>query len=271
METEQAQFIRMMVHELKAPVAATQMLADALLCRESVADTPVGAVVARISRRMGSLTELITDLLDLARAKSDGPLGEAELMDLRAETERGCMQYCEQAEQKGLALRVDLPSNPVHARFDVQGYRLVLSNLVSNAVKYTPSGSVTVSLQQQDDSAVLAVTDTGMGIPDADVPRLFGEFFRASNARASGIEGSGVGLAGAKSLVERHGGRLTLETRENEGSTFTVFLPCSSNPPGMSAFPRSPEADRSLAFDNEPVAPSPVYDPMCSRRGSSAA
>ncbi len=224
MEKDNAQFIRVMVHELKAPVSVAKMLSDALLINEAVADTPVAAIVAKISRRMGRLTELIADLLDLARVKSGDPLGEVGMMDLRGETAQGCEQYRDQAEHKGLALRVALPSDPIHAHFDSQGYRLVLSNLVSNAVKYTSTGSVTVSLQQRDGWAALAVTDTGMGIPAADVPRLFGDFFRASNAKASGIEGSGVGLAGAKSLIERFGGEITLKTRENEGSAFTVRL-----------------------------------------------
>jgi signal transduction histidine kinase len=218
----------MMVHELKAPVAAAKMLTDALLYHEAVADTPAAAVVARISRRMGRLTELITDLVELARVKSGDPLGEVGMIDVRAETEHGCERYRDQAKQKGLALRVDLPDDPIHARFDLLGYRLVLSNLISNAVKYTPAGSITVSLRQQDGWAVLEVTDTGMGIPEADVPRLFNEFFRASNAKASEIEGSGVGLAGAKSLVERFGGALAFETREKRGSTFTVWLPLPS-------------------------------------------
>ncbi|MCP4246613.1 MAG: HAMP domain-containing histidine kinase [bacterium] len=231
LEKQKVQFMRMMVHELKAPVAGAKMLVDALLFNDAVSDSPVAPMLEKVSRRMGRMTELINDLLELARVKSGDPLGEVGTIDLRAETELGCEPYRDPAEHKGLALRVDLPSEPVHARLDSQGYRLVLSNLVSNAIKYTPAGSVTVSLRQQDGWAVLEVTDTGMGSPEADVPKLFGEFFRASNAKASRIEGSGVGLAGAKSLVARFGGELALQTRENEGSTFTVRLPAKRPAP----------------------------------------
>jgi signal transduction histidine kinase len=223
-ENAKAHFIRMMVHELKAPVAAVKMLADALLYNEAVADTSAAAVVTRMSQRLGRLTELINDLLDLAWVKSGDPLGGIGMTDLRAETERGCAQYRDQAEQKGLTLHVDLPRDPIHACFDSLGYRLVISNLISNAVKYTQTGSITVSLEEQGGWVELTVADTGIGIPEADVPRLFTEFFRASNAKASEIEGSGVGLAGVKSLVERFGGELAFETRENEGSTFKVWL-----------------------------------------------
>ena len=102
---------------------------------------------------------------------------------------------------------------------------MVLSNLVSNAVKYTEKGSVEISLERHGPWAVFAVRDTGMGVPQADVPRLFREFFRASNAKRSRVPGSGVGLAGVKRIVERFGGELTLESCENQGSTFTVNVP----------------------------------------------
>jgi signal transduction histidine kinase len=82
-----------------------------------------------------------------------------------------------------------------------------------------------VVLRTEGRWAVLEVADTGIGIPEKDLPKLFTEFFRASNARASDIDGSGVGLAGAKTLVERFGGEFSLRTQENEGSTFTIRLP----------------------------------------------
>ena len=110
-------------------------------------------------------------------------------------------------------------------RFDAQGYRLVVSNLVSNAVKYTPEGDVRVTLKRDGAWAVLEVSDTGIGIPEKEVPKLFGEFFRAGNAERKGIQGSGVGLAAAKQMVERFDGQMALQTRENAGSTFTVRLP----------------------------------------------
>ena len=110
-------------------------------------------------------------------------------------------------------------------RFDTRGLQMVVSNLVSNGVKYTAAGCVTVTLCVEEEWARLAVRDTGMGIPAKDLPKLFQEFFRASNARQSKIGGSGVGLAGVKSLVERFGGQLALESQENVGSTFTLRLP----------------------------------------------
>jgi signal transduction histidine kinase len=113
----------------------------------------------------------------------------------------------------------------VLVRIDLQAFRLVLSNLVSNAVKYTPAGSVQASLWQEQAWAVLELEDTGMDIPQADIPNLFTEFFRALFARRSQIMGTGVGLAGVKDLVERFKGEMELASEENKGSVFTVRLP----------------------------------------------
>ena len=107
----------------------------------------------------------------------------------------------------------------------VRDTTLVLSNLLSNAIKYTAEGSVRVSVQEESGWAVLKVKDSGIGIPKEDVPKLFKEFFRASNARQQQIQGSGVGLSGVKRIIERFGGNITLETKENAGSTFAVRLP----------------------------------------------
>jgi signal transduction histidine kinase len=147
------------------------------------------------------------------------------VVNLVEEVDKCCRRHEEQAKQKGLAFDVTLPETPVPVRIDSQACRLVLSNLVSNGLKYTPAGSVHVSLCGEAPWAVLAVRDTGIGIPEKDIPKLFREFFRASNAKTSNIRGSGVGLAGVKDIVERFGGELALESVENEGSTFTIRLP----------------------------------------------
>jgi signal transduction histidine kinase len=243
LDKQKAQFMRVMIHELKSPVAAAKMMADALQYDDDVAHSPAGAITAKISRRMEQLMTLIRDLLDLARVKGGQPLSDVAVMDLAAETAAACEPYRQPAADKGLAFAVDLPAAPLPARLDVQGYRLVLSNLVSNAVKYTAAGRVSIRVASDGPWATVEVSDTGMGIPAADIPRLFGEFFRATNARQSDIEGSGVGLAGVKSLVERFGGELAVTSRENEGSTFTVRLPLhdaagdGSPPPTVQAHP----------------------------------
>jgi len=228
LEKDKAQFMRIMAHELKSPVAAARMLSGALGTQHAE-DSQVADISGRIGARMDQLMELIQDLLDLAKVKSGDPLGEIATVDLAAETRGVCDQYREPAEAKGLALDVQLPESPVPVRIDAKGYQLVVSNLVSNGVKYTPEGTVTVTLAREDEWAVLSVTDSGIGIPADDVPRLFREFFRASNAKKQRLPGSGVGLSGAKHIVERFGGRMELTSVENEGSTFTARLPLAAD------------------------------------------
>jgi len=224
LKQEKAKFMRIMVHELKSPVATAKTMADAV--QFQLKDSPkVAALVARIGKRMDDLLALVEDTLDLSRVKAGDPLGDIVEIDLVDEIRSGCEIYLEQARAKGLSMSLDLPDDEVQVRFDLKGLRLVLSNLVSNAVKYTREGSVTVALRTEDDWAVVDVTDSGIGIPEDDIPKLFSEFFRASNARASDIKGTGVGLAGVKELVERFGGRLELASKENQGSTFTARLP----------------------------------------------
>ena len=110
----------------------------------------------------------------------------------------------------------------------------MLSNLVSNAVKYTPAGRIEISLRQESTWAVLEVRDTGIGIPAGELDQLFSEFFRASNARRSQVPGTGLGLAGVRALVKHLGGELALQSRENEGSRFTVRLPLQRPRPPLS-------------------------------------
>ncbi|MBN1436378.1 MAG: GAF domain-containing sensor histidine kinase [Sedimentisphaerales bacterium] len=221
LEREKAKFMRVLVHELKSPVSAAKMMTDTY--REYLNDHPrVEELATKIGGRMDQLVDLIKDILEFSRVQSGEPLGEISEMDLAAQTREVHQQYKEQADAKGLDLIMKIPAEAVPIRFDLQGCRLVLSNLLSNAIKYTADGSVTVSVQRQGQWVVLRVVDTGIGIPEADIPKMFGEFFRASNARQAKIQGSGVGLAGVKNLVQRFGGQMELHSKENEGSVFTV-------------------------------------------------
>ena len=224
LEKEKAKFMRVMVHELKSPVSAAKMMTYAL---GEVSEEPdnVKKYTDKISARMDQMTQMIGDMLELARVKAGDPLGEISVLNLTAETVAACEPYVDQAQAKELMLDITLPSEELNVRFDSQGYALVVSNLLSNAIKYSNHGTVKLTLSSDDQWAILEVVDNGIGIPKADIPKLFTEFFRASNAKRNRIPGTGVGLAGAKHIVERFAGTFELQSVENEGSTFTVRLP----------------------------------------------
>jgi signal transduction histidine kinase len=129
------------------------------------------------------------------------------------------------AEDKGISLRVDLPEQRIVVDGDADRLRQVVGNLVSNALRHTPSGgSVTLFARGGDGPARIAVSDTGQGIPPEDLPHLFDRFYRGDAARDRASGGSGLGLAIARALVEAHGGRIEVESTVGEGTTFTVIL-----------------------------------------------
>ncbi len=230
LDQEKAEFMKIMVHELKSPVSASKMMIDVLEMDRS-GDPDILAITSKIGSRMSQLLDLIKDILELSRVKSGSPLGDVSVLDVANETINVCNLYRDQAENKKLIMNVELPEQPVPVRFDSKGLNLIISNLVSNAVKYTQEGSVTVTLQRSDPWALFTVADTGMGIPEDEIPKLFREFYRASNAKKNRILGTGVGLSSVKQIVERFGGELELQSRENEGSVFTVRLPLHTEQP----------------------------------------
>jgi signal transduction histidine kinase len=224
LQKEWAEKMRVLVHELRAPVAASKTLVTTIQYLNPE-DPEVQFMLSRIDKRMDQLLNLVDDIVHLSCVKTGDPLGEPVEFDLVAVSRSVCEPYLEEASAKGLAMRLDLPESPVQVCMAEQAYRLILSNLASNAVKYTPDGSVRVILRREEAWVVLQVKDSGIGIPPDEISRLFTEFFRASNARRGRYPGTGLGLAGVKALVERCGGEVEVASEEKAGSSFTVRLP----------------------------------------------
>jgi signal transduction histidine kinase len=229
LKREKAKFMRVLVHELKSPATGAKSLVSAHRFVHGN-DPKTAEVLDRIDARMGQLIDMIEDILHLSRIQEGEPMGEVTTLDAGTRTREVAQRYSDEARAKGLELALDIAEG-IPIRFDVQGWDMVVSNLVSNAVKYTAAGSVRVSVRNGQTfhgatpGVTFRVTDTGMGIPEADIPKMFTEFYRATNARKSDIKGTGVGLAGVRDLVERFGGRISFESRLGEGSTFEVSLP----------------------------------------------
>jgi signal transduction histidine kinase len=218
-----------LIHELRSPVNASKSLIAAVRYLDPE-DVQFEFLMGRVEARMDQLLKLVDDIIQVSQVKAGHPLGEVVDCDLVAATRVACAPYLEEGAARGLTITVELPQSPMLVRTAEQAYQLIVSNLVSNAVKYTPAGSVRVSLRQDKSCAILEVEDSGIGIPQNELSQLFGEFFRASNARGSDIPGTGLGLTGAKALVERFEGELDVVSQEKKGSRFTVRLPlCKEN------------------------------------------
>ncbi len=224
LEKEKASFMRILVHELRSPVTTSKSLISALQYTNKNAPK-LNPIIEKISKRMDQLIDLMDDILQLSHIKSGNPLGEINVYNLTRESEQICKEYSTQAKIKGLDFNVIVPNCPLPVRIDMKSFHLILSNLMSNAIKYTSSGFAKILIKKENSWAIFKIEDSGIGIPEEDIAKLFKEFFRASNAKKNNIQGTGVGLAGVKDLVERFSGQLEFESKENKGSQFIVRLP----------------------------------------------
>ena len=179
-----------------------------------------------VERNTHRLRHLIEDLLTLSKIETGAFKTAMRPVDLARILTAGAGAWRPEAERKGLALTATAEPASVPVNGDPVQLERMLLNVVSNAVKFTPAGGrVDVALSVQDGSAVLRVTDTGIGIPEAEQPDLSSRFFRASNAVAQSIPGTGLGLTIVRSIVANHSGDLDVRSREGQGTTVTIRLP----------------------------------------------
>jgi signal transduction histidine kinase len=176
------------------------------------------------------MLSMINELLILSRnrdRRQETRAGSTSAAELARRIQR---TFQDRAAEKRLAFHVELPAEDLPPiRGPLETLEQVLENLVSNAVKYTPEeGSVAVRFSKADGTVRIEVSDTGIGIPREDRPRLFSEFFRAENAKAMEVVGTGLGLSIVKENIDRLGGRIVVESEEGAGSLFVVHLPAAA-------------------------------------------
>lgn len=230
------EFVAHASHELKSPVASMQTLAEAL--RQAVDDDPEAA--ARFSDRIvfesARLGRLIAALLDLSRLEDPQSLPD-EGVDVGAAAESAVDDVTGEAQSKRISIRTNLGIG-VWVRGHEAQLNLLVRNLVENAIRYTQEGgTVHVYVRQEGGTAVVRVSDNGMGIPLEAQGRVFERFFRVDKARSRDKGGTGLGLAIVKHVAELHGGTVELESELGRGSTFTARLPtmAAPAPPARSA------------------------------------
>jgi signal transduction histidine kinase len=213
--------LAMLAHDFKGPLTVIIGYCDLLLELGEDHREELETIHGQTKR----LVRLSEDALVLAQTQSEGFSLARTVVDL-GEFVTECI---DEGAPTNLRLIVDVPSEPVPVELDPQRFRHVIDNLVSNALKYS-GDAVRVDVRSQDDQAILEVADRGIGIPAGELATLFTRFGRASNARSTGIEGSGIGLYVTRKIVEVHRGTISVRSKENEGSTFTVYLPLVTAP-----------------------------------------
>ena len=222
MKTE---FISTVSHELRTPLTAIRGYVELML------DGDVGEVTGEqqellelVQHSTVRLSNLINDLLDVEKIEQGRMSMQQEPVDVGPLLDQVVRTFRITADEKGLDLNLQItsPLRPVAA--DQDRLMQVFSNLVSNAIKYTKEGFVTVSAHVEGPHLVVTVSDTGIGIASDHIPNLFGKFYRVDNQYTREVGGTGLGLAITQAIVERHGGRITVTSEPGKGSSFTVTL-----------------------------------------------
>ncbi|MDG6108097.1 PAS domain S-box protein [Dactylosporangium aurantiacum] len=220
------EFISLVGHELRTPLTSISSYTE-LLLHDNDDETTRAQFLSVIARNAENLRAIIDDLLDLAGLESgyvslvERPLDFAAVV--RASAETGTRA----AREKDIDMQVALPDGPAMVAGDQPRLRKVVDHLVTNAVKFTPAGGrVEIELVRDAAGVDLRVADTGVGIPEQERSRLFERFFRGSNIRSLGLPGTGLGLAISRTVIERHGGTITVTDHgDKPGTTFLVRLP----------------------------------------------
>ncbi len=232
LEKMKSEFIAMVTHELRAPLAAVEQQLTVLLNRMAGDLTEKQEqLLLRAKERTKGLLDLIADLLDLSKIEAGKMVQYKEPLDLREVIERVIDLMKVQAENKKIDLRFSSPAQVSLIQADRNSMEGIFSNLVSNAIKYTPEGGkVSIELSEEGGFVKASVSDTGIGIKKEDLSRIFDKFYRVKSSETRQIVGTGLGLSIVKSIVEAHLGSISVESQEGKGTTFTVLLPKESTP-----------------------------------------
>lgn len=218
-------FIGMMSHDLKTPLARIQgMLEIVGRDKNPLSDDQKNAIKS-IQKSTEDLLNFISSILNFSRLESQGVQLNLKTKDINIIIEEVIAKCTHLASEKNIKIVMEL--EPLFSiKMDIDLIRQVLMNLIENAIKYSPNNTIVRVVSEEKEGLVrVSILDQGIGIPEDEKPRLFMKFFRSRNAKNSPIKGSGLGLYLSKYFIELHKGTLTAESKENVGSTFTVYLP----------------------------------------------
>ncbi|MEK4424726.1 ATP-binding protein [Solibacillus sp. FSL K6-1523] len=227
LEKLKSDFIANVSHELRTPIAMLQGYSEAIIDGVVTSEEEQQEMIRVIydeSQRMG---RLVTDLLDLARMESGHMTLYKEMVPLVSVIERMTHKFGQVAKEHQVRLQFESEFTPDSTiRIDEDRIEQVLTNLIDNAIRHTSeNGSVTVSILREKTFAKIQVSDTGQGIPQEDLPYVFERFYKADKARTRSKGGTGLGLAITRNIIEAHKGSITVESGEQQGTTFTFYLP----------------------------------------------
>ncbi|MGD9211234.1 MAG: response regulator [Desulfobacteraceae bacterium] len=231
MDRMKSDFVSMVSHEIRSPMNSVLMQHKVLLDGLAGELTEKqNQIISRASEKIKALVTLSTELLDLAKMESGLINMEKERLQLAPILIDQVTFYNPKAQSKGITMELEsLPELPQIMANRINMEELI-SNLISNAIRYTPEGGrINISAESQDDYILIQVSDTGIGIDPEDLSRIFKRFYRVKNEKTRYIIGTGLGLPIVKSIVEAHNGKIQVESQLNQGSTFSILLPIAYN------------------------------------------
>jgi two-component system, OmpR family, phosphate regulon sensor histidine kinase PhoR len=229
LETMRRDFVANVSHELKTPLSSIKAYSETLRLGAMDDLTHRMKFVERIEEQANRLSDLILDLIRLARIESGLIAFEIRDIDLGKIALQRTEAFREQAEKRSLTLRAEMGDAAIVVRCDEEGLATILDNLISNAVRYTPEGGqVIVRCSKDAEMGVIEVIDNGQGIAPEHQERIFERFYRVDKARSSDLGGTGLGLSIVKHFVQSFSGRVVVSSRLGKGSTFTARLPLAN-------------------------------------------
>ncbi|RDV12965.1 sensor histidine kinase [Pontibacter diazotrophicus] len=224
-------FVNNMTHELRTPVATIGIAAEAIQ-EFNLSKTSADEYLTIIRQQSGRLSHLIDGILKNLAFEQDQLELSPRPMPLQQLAQQAILQHRPQLDVAGAAVKFDFPAQAVPVKVDELHLLNVLSNLIENALKYSRGTMVLqLSCREENGRAILALKDNGIGIPAAMQSKVFEKFFRVPSGNTHNTKGYGLGLSYAKTIIERHGGSITLQSRVQEGTTFLISLPVYQHEP----------------------------------------
>ena len=220
------EFVANASHELKTPITAIRGIVETLIDDKELDPDKSERFLCKIKDQSMRLSAIVSDLLTLSRLESKGDETEGGPLDLRQIVLSSVRAFRQIGAEHGLVIDTDILDTPLNIMGDAAAFRQMMSNLLDNAVKYTPEGGrVEVRLNSRGDQIIIEVQDTGIGIDSQDQARIFERFYRVDKARSRELGGTGLGLSIVKHIAITHRGGVTVDSTPGVGSTFRVTLP----------------------------------------------
>lgn len=229
MVNEQQRFIADASHELRTPLAVLRGETEVALGKTRTVEEYQESLTL-IQEEAERLSRIVEDLFILARQPIQSPTALIKEPVSLTEVVKDCARAAQVlATRKGVRLKLENDSTPIALNADEELIKRMILNLLDNAVKYTPEGGeISLALEKHNGSAEIVVRDTGIGLSQTDQQRVFDRFYRVDKARSRALGGAGLGLSIVRSIVEAHGGNITIDSTPRHGSSFTVSLPLKS-------------------------------------------